>query len=275
MAIQQGDCDSTGGPGDEVCYPGADGRYNACYTLDPMTNPPPSGYEYNQGCEASYGSQYQTPAALLDLTTADPDDYVAPNFKLGELAQEWKGDYAVLQVHAVEKLQRLRDQLGPLVIISGYRSPAYNASVDGATCSRHMFGDAFDIQPQSASAQALVDACDALGAGYIGVYEQWVHCDWRYDTLDPAFYHSGAFRTADDLPLLDARLEIHGGVWTAPAFGWDEGEPLRQWTAYDRAGNVLKTAEGRTFSPPEGTAEVEVVVGMAITRRLEVPVASP
>ncbi len=266
MAIQQGDCDSTPS-GDDVCYPGADGRYNQCYTLDPMSNPPPSGYDYNENCEASYGAQYQSPDMLLDLTTADPDDHIAPNFKLDELAHEWKGQYAVLQVHAVDKLQQLRDRLGPLVIISGYRSPGYNASVDGATCSRHMYGDAFNIQPQSSSFDALVDACEALGAGYIGVYNEWVHCDWRYDKLDPAYYHGGSRLAYDDLPVLDARLEVHDGVWTAPATGWDEGEPLREWTAFDQAGKVLTTARGASFVAPAGTAEVQVEVGMAITRR--------
>ncbi len=266
------DCQQPTTQGDTVCYPGADQRYNTCYTLDPMPAPPPSDYVYPSTCEPSYGSNYQTPAYLLDLSSADPSEYLAPNFQLGELAQEWKGQYAVLQVHAVESLQRIRDIVGPLNVNSGYRSPGYNASVDGATCSRHMYGDAFDMYPSYASLGELADACRTVGADFVQVYATWVHCDWRYDRLDDAYYRmAGAPGIFDDIPVMDARIVLENGRWSAPATGWDEGEPLRQWTAFDARGNVLLEATGTSFVAPTGTAEVSVVVGLEFTLRAPVP----
>lgn len=44
-------------------------------------------------------------------------------------------------------LQPLRDGLGvPIIITSGYRSPALNAAIGGATNSQHMKGEAADIK---------------------------------------------------------------------------------------------------------------------------------
>ncbi len=255
-----------------VCYPGANERYDTCFQLDPMPVPPPADYVYPSTCEASYGSNYQTPESLLDLTTTDPSIYLAPNFQLGELAQEWKGQYAVLQVHAVESLQDVRDIVGVLYINSGYRSPAYNASVGGATCSRHMYGDAFDMASPDSSLSGIASACRSAGADFIQVYDTFVHCDWRYGALDDAYYRTaGAIPSYDDLPKLAARLAFDGSRWTAPATGWDEGAPLRQWTAYDRSGRILLEATGETFVAPPGTAEVEVVVGAELVLRATIP----
>ncbi len=272
-ATTANDCQEPPGNQD-VCYPGEDGRYDTCYAVDPMTDPPPTGYEYPATCEPSYGPQYQTPSYLLDLSTTDPDDYLAPNFKLGELAQEWKGQYAVLQVHAVESLQAVRDRVGPLNINSGYRSPAYNESVDGATCSRHMYGDAFDMYASYASLGDLADACYAEGADFVKVYDNWVHCDWRYDPLDEAYYGAGwryLAGGASDLPVSEAHLVQEDGRWTAPATGWDEGEPLRQWTAYDAEGHILLEATGESFVPPPGARSLTVVVGLEITLHTTLP----
>jgi hypothetical protein len=62
-----------------------------------------------------------------------------------------------------------------------------------------------------------------------------------------------------------------GAVWSAPATGFDEGEPLRAWTALDARGGVLLRAHGRSFAPPAGTARVRVVVGGQLTLEQATP----
>jgi hypothetical protein len=62
-----------------------------------------------------------------------------------------------------------------LTINSGYRSPEYNAKVDGAERSRHMFGDAVDFgiagltpEERAILSGAMVDV--GLGGGGVGGY---------------------------------------------------------------------------------------------------------
>jgi hypothetical protein len=213
---------------------------------------------------------------FLDLNAHPGTTMLAPNFRLDEVAQTWKGRYAVVQPGAIGRLQAVRNQVGALVVNSGYRSPGYNSGVGGATWSRHMYGDGFDLDPSSASLTALQSACQANGAGYTQVYATHVHCDWRSDTVSVAFYGTPfwggpAFVLADSLPTVDAELVWDGEVWTAPAFGWDEGEPLREWVALDADDYAIAIGTGETFSPPAGTATVEVWVGREITRTAEQP----
>ena len=63
-----------------------------------------------------------------------------------------------------------------------------DAGVGGATHSRHVYGDSFDIRSSAASLDALADHCQTLGAGYIGWYESHIHCDWRDDPMSEAFF---------------------------------------------------------------------------------------
>ena len=45
-----------------------------------------------------------------------------------------------------ENLQVIRNKINqPMIIISGYRSPAYNKKIDGAKRSQHMLAKAADI----------------------------------------------------------------------------------------------------------------------------------
>ena len=44
---------------------------------------------------------------------------------------------------------------GPLVVTSAYRSPAFNASIGGATNSQHTVGQAVDLKPVAGTAQHL------------------------------------------------------------------------------------------------------------------------
>ena len=251
----------------EACYLGGDRDGSACLGVVEVVTLPDE-YDYPEPLSGS--SQYTVPLRYLDLQAHASSVLVAPNFALGELAQASKGRFGVVQTDAVDRLQAVRDEVGVLFINSGYRSPDYNEGVGGATWSRHMYGDAFDIDPGQATLVQLADACEQEGAGWVGLYETHVHCDWRDDPMDPAFYTPLRSVVWTEQPWLDAWIESDDLGFTAPALGWDEGEPLREWVARDEEGQVLATHVGRSFEPPDGTAQVEVVVGRALTARVSV-----
>lgn len=84
-------------------------------------------------------------------------------------------------------LELLRAACGnrPLVITSGFRSPAHNAVVGGATHSQHMEGRAADIvvagmSPARVHAMALsLHRAGTIRLGGLGSYARWTHVDIR------------------------------------------------------------------------------------------------
>lgn len=82
---------------------------------------------------------------------------------------------------------------GSRIINSAYRNPVHNASIGGATSSRHMFGDATDLRNASGTMteyNAMRSAAKAAHADYIEPVSgpcttKCVHADWRN--------HSGAY----------------------------------------------------------------------------------
>ena len=203
---------------------------------------------------------------------------LAPNFRLDEFMQLFKGRYALFSPHAVEQLQSIRDEIaGAITITSGYRNVTYNASVGGATSSRHMYGDAADMHVTVVSYSRLATECTERGAGYIEVLENHVHCDWRDTPLEPAFYWAGAaralvaFSSRGAVEIVYEGDLVPGSPWTAPAVGWTEGEPLREWWAFDAEGRQLAHEFGDHFWPPDGATYVEVEVGAIITLQESVP----
>ncbi len=269
--------DPTGGPGDEtggdettggddlapieVCFPGGDGSYSTCFGLHYVQ---PAGYDYPPALNGD--ANYRQPIAFIDLEQADGSTLVSPNFRLDEIAQIVKGRYAIVQPHAVESLQRLRDDVGAINVNSGYRSPDYNDDVGGATHSRHMYGDGFDLDPVSVGLSTLESACTDRG-GMLVEYETHVHCDFRFDDVDHEFFGTLLQGGGDD-PVLayEAAVEQDHGVFMAPAQGFDEGEPLRRWSAFDADGQLLDTQVGPVFVAPFGTYEVRVRIGAQLER---------
>lgn len=65
----------------------------------------------------------------------------------------------------IAALEKLRTAIGrPVVIVSGYRTKAYNASIGGAKDSRHTHNDAADI-----SSRLGVTVDQARKAGFTGI----------------------------------------------------------------------------------------------------------
>lgn len=253
----------------EVCYLGADRRGATC--LPVVDHDPAWGPDW--AWPVSADPRYAAPLRLLDLQVLDPATALAPNFRLSELAQAYKGRFGVVQPGLIAHLQAVRDAAGGAVVVSsGFRNPAYNAGVGGVILSRHQWGDAADLQPTTVDLAALGDLCVQEGAAFFDLYEAHVHCDWRDDALSPAFFAPSPRRAAGDAPRPDraARL-VAGAAWTAPASGWDEGEPLREWTALDDRGTVILAATGRQFAAPPSTRRVTVRVGGHVTLTADVP----
>jgi hypothetical protein len=257
----------------QVCYPGANNDGTACISLVSYSSSW-SGYGY----PSHSSSHYQRAKRFVDLTTADASMKLAPNFTLGELMQAWKGPYGVYQTHVVKKLQEIRNVTGgALYVNSGYRSPKYNKSVGGATYSRHMFGDAVDMRSGAVSLNSLKSRCQALGADYVGMYTNHIHCDWRYHAKDPAFYSStqaaiiggGEFDDHDhdhsSLPIHDGELLDYDGVLYADVTGFDEGEPYREWVAFDANGAEIEVYVGESYEAPVGAETVLVEIGGQVT----------
>lgn len=99
---------------------------------------------------------------------------------------EWRDDRAHVLGMTFEAV---RDLLGglPLVILSGYRTAAYNSTVEGAALnSQHVQGRALDIAHPRLSARAVFDrifAAQRRGElpllGGLGLYGTFVHMDVR------------------------------------------------------------------------------------------------
>lgn len=83
-----------------------------------------------------------------------------------------------------EFLEPLRDRFGPVVVISGYRTRAWNRKVGGAKDSYHVYragrwGVAADVHCLNGQPADWYEFLDELGAHGLGKYFAHVHVDNR------------------------------------------------------------------------------------------------
>lgn len=85
-----------------------------------------------------------------------------------------------------EALQVVRNHVGhPIRVISGYRSPAYNEKIGGASRSMHMQAKAADLKCSALTPKELHKVILTLieegkiPQGGVGLYETFVHYDIR------------------------------------------------------------------------------------------------
>lgn len=81
-------------------------------------------------------------------------------------------------------LEPLRRAYGPVIVHSGFRSAAYNATVGGAPASRHMphvepGAVAADVSCRSGTPREWYATLDELRPGGLGLYRTHVHVDSR------------------------------------------------------------------------------------------------
>lgn len=95
------------------------------------------------------------PAGMIKVTPANESLYVSPHFRLRQFLCKQAGGfpkYLVLQEKLLHKLELIIDRLvekkfpeAALVIMSGYRTPAYNRGLGNGAYSQHCWGGAADI----------------------------------------------------------------------------------------------------------------------------------
>jgi hypothetical protein len=117
---------------------------------------------------------------------------VSQHFTLNDfvwLPDRNQDQHAYIDAEIVWRVEELRRAWGGrIVAVSTYRSPAYNAAVGGAFFSRHMYGDAVDINvPDRTAARDFYNMARALDIDFIDAYGNtidsqgrgWVHIDTR------------------------------------------------------------------------------------------------
>ena len=107
---------------------------------------------------------------------------VSDNFRVKEFACNDGTDPVFICRTLVFILQKVREHFkAPVTINSAYRTPLYNAQVDGALDSQHQYGRAADITVQGVKPQDVYDYVCALmpDSGGVGLYKTFVHVDTR------------------------------------------------------------------------------------------------
>lgn len=131
---------------------------------------------------------------LLPRNTGDFDDrlekaalqlpYLSPNFRADEFKSNGNGDCNIRRevILGLEKYRRVLG--GPIFVVSGYRDPAWNSHVGGASVSRHTYakpvpsGDACDINGRHTVAE-LRELGVFSGFGIKASTGKVVHVDCR------------------------------------------------------------------------------------------------
>ncbi len=105
---------------------------------------------------------------------------VSENFHLSEFQCRCCGQVK-LDSELLNRLQAIRTQTGmPMRINSGYRCPAHNRRVGGASNSQHMTGKAADIVIMGMPMAQQRRICDQhFNDGGIGIANTFTHVDTR------------------------------------------------------------------------------------------------
>lgn len=115
---------------------------------------------------------------------------LTPNFNLSEFESKdgapMPPDVKQNIVRLAKALQVIRDYFNsPVTVNSGYRSPAHNATIKGATHSQHVHGKAADIVVRGRTAIEMYKGIEYLISqnkipeGGLGLYSNRVHYDIR------------------------------------------------------------------------------------------------
>ena len=113
------------------------------------------------------------------------DEQLSQNFWLREFHCQCRTDACkttYISEELIEGLQAVRDLIGPILVLSGFRCRTHNESVGGKADSKHLLGIAADITGKGISSNELKKSAQRVlvfSQGGIGVYHWGVHCDVR------------------------------------------------------------------------------------------------
>lgn len=131
--------------------------------------------------------RYRNPRGFIQVTRRNTDTRVSPRFGLGQFSvkrpRTWP-KYTVLHERVLLKLELLAERAerrgvppDGWKILSGYRSPWYNASIGRPRFSRHIFGDVADVYVD-VDGDGRMD--DLTGDGRVDIQD----ADVLYDIVD-------------------------------------------------------------------------------------------
>lgn len=147
----------------------------------------PSGEEFDivDPANVDDGIDYNDPTSggsvPLIRIAGRRDARLAANFIVNEFVDDDRSNYARISPELVTRLQGIRDRVGELWILTGYRHPRLNQQEGGAERSQHMAGKAAMISSPNLTALELAEvAIDVMGCGIgIGLGRDYVDVDIR------------------------------------------------------------------------------------------------
>lgn len=124
------------------------------------------------------------------MSAWDPD--LTPSFKPEEMACRCGRciGHALMHARFMQRLQAMRDRVGPIVVTSGYRCPDHPAERRKEKPGAHAQGRAADLLCRDAGPRfRLIEAALAVGMTGIGVASGFIHVDDRHAHMPrPAFW---------------------------------------------------------------------------------------
>jgi uncharacterized protein YcbK (DUF882 family) len=126
-----------------------------------------------------FNSQNENDALRFWASLNEPELYrVSRNFTLAEYRSKDHADLVLIHPALILALQAIRDHTGRSVTInSGYRSPAWNTAIGGATNSLHVKGMAADIVIRGMTPLEVASLAHDMGLGGIKAYQAFTHID--------------------------------------------------------------------------------------------------
>jgi len=125
----------------------------------------------------SYNNHREAEALRLRLSD-NGQARVSANFLVREFRSKDDAPEMLIHFQLVDLLEAIRAVLGkPVRIDSGYRSPAHNRKVGGASASYHVKGMAADIVVPGARPSEVASVARGLGAGGVKAYNSFTHVD--------------------------------------------------------------------------------------------------
>jgi uncharacterized protein YcbK (DUF882 family) len=161
--------------------------------------------------KAASNPAYDNPPGFVEVTPENLGTHVSEHFTLGQFVTKGQNDvwpkYLALDPRLVDKLELTIDELNrrghpvrQLTVMSGFRTPEYNESGGDpggrSAVSRHMFGDAADVYP------------DSRGAGWIDDLNR----DGRRDIRDARVLAAAAAAVEEKHPELAGGIGIYPGA---------------------------------------------------------------
>ncbi|MDX1530618.1 MAG: D-Ala-D-Ala carboxypeptidase family metallohydrolase [Rhodothermales bacterium] len=215
------------------------------------------------------GVNYNDPTgtgAPLQWIRGREEQLLTPGFRLADFATRDGAPMVRIDPAFVGELERLRQRVGQLAVVSGYRHPAYNATVGGVGNSYHTAGRAADLwSPDHAPLDLARLALLTMGCEVgLGLGPTTVHVDVRGELA--TWTYEGASLSE---PAFDAWALAQCG---RPVPSWLAAQAAASWLsepiAADSAGTLdLGGSAGSASDPvdPEallrrhGTAVAEVL----------------